>query len=67
MRHLDYTAETCLIEMIIGTMGQIEDHSLSNTCFEDVYPILTEEIWDAINSKNIAKLQYILGVLDELK
>lgn len=67
MKHLDYKTETCMIETIVGTMGEIEETSLGNTCFEDVYPVLTEEIWDAINSKNIAKLQYILGVLDELK
>lgn len=53
-----------LVKSIMSKMAIIEKGSKKT--FEDLYPKLEPEIWDAIDSKNVAKLSAVIKKLDDV-
>ena len=50
---------------LINKVNEVERH-LNGQIFEDIYPNLIDEVWQAIDDNNIARMNELLKLLDDL-
>lgn len=53
-----------LINTIMGQMNRIEDKV--GQCFHEAFPTLETQVWDAIDAKDVSKLNAVIKELDQL-